>query len=81
MGTLILCCYLLIISYNNWFVVQIVKVAVFAEGAEADEARAAGADIVGSDELIEEIRTSNDSIFVFMKWIKLFPVVCAWLET
>lgn len=32
-----------------------VRVAVFAEGADADEAKAAGADIVGGAELIEEI--------------------------
>ncbi|XP_074279236.1 uncharacterized protein LOC141604683 [Silene latifolia] len=36
-----------------------VKVAVFAEGSAADEARAAGADVVGGDELIEEIKTSG----------------------
>ncbi|KAF5732548.1 Ribosomal protein L1p/L10e family putative isoform 1 [Tripterygium wilfordii] len=34
---------------------KVIRVAVFAEGADADEARAAGADIVGSDEFIEEI--------------------------
>ena len=33
-----------------------VRVAVFAEGAKADEAREAGADIVGSDELIADIQ-------------------------
>ena len=33
-----------------------VRVAVFAEGPAAEEARAAGADVVGGDELIEEIR-------------------------
>ncbi|KAL9240213.1 hypothetical protein vseg_014458 [Gypsophila vaccaria] len=38
---------------------KIVRVAVFAEGAAADEAKAAGADIVGGDELIEEIKTSG----------------------
>lgn len=38
---------------------KIVKVAVFADGAAAEEARSAGADIVGADELIEEIRTSG----------------------
>lgn len=38
---------------------KIVKVAVFAEGADAEEARNAGADIVGGDELIEKIRTSG----------------------
>jgi len=36
-------------------------VAFFAEGADADEARAAGADIVGGVELIEEI-ASNELI-------------------
>lgn len=36
-----------------------VKVAFFAEGADAEEARAAGADIVGGIELIEEIATSR----------------------
>ncbi|KAK9748364.1 hypothetical protein RND81_02G052500 [Saponaria officinalis] len=36
-----------------------VRVAVFAEGAAADEAKAAGADVVGGDELIEEIKTSG----------------------
>lgn len=35
---------------------QVVRVAVFAEGSAADEARAAGADIVGGDELIEQIK-------------------------
>ncbi|HSK27201.1 MAG TPA: 50S ribosomal protein L1 [Jiangellales bacterium] len=32
------------------------RVLVFAAGAKAEEARAAGADIVGSDELIEEVQ-------------------------
>lgn len=36
-----------------------VKIAVFAEGAAADEARAAGADVVGGDELIEGIKNGN----------------------
>ncbi|CAK9324530.1 unnamed protein product [Citrullus colocynthis] len=36
-----------------------VKVAFFAEGADAEEARVAGADIVGGVELIEEIATSR----------------------
>ncbi|KAJ8440486.1 hypothetical protein Cgig2_013645 [Carnegiea gigantea] len=41
---------------------KIFKVAVFADGAAADEARAAGADIVGGDELIEEIQTRRCSV-------------------
>ncbi|GAB4850574.1 hypothetical protein Ancab_029883 [Ancistrocladus abbreviatus] len=36
-----------------------VRVAVFAEGAAAEEARVAGADIVGADELIQEIRNGG----------------------
>jgi len=36
-----------------------VRVAVFAEGPAAEEARAAGADVVGGDELIEVIRTGT----------------------
>ncbi|OMO83864.1 Ribosomal protein L1 [Corchorus capsularis] len=36
-----------------------VRVAVFAEGADADEARAAGADVVGGTELIEEIASTG----------------------
>ncbi|MDE2363876.1 MAG: 50S ribosomal protein L1 [Hyphomicrobiales bacterium] len=32
------------------------KVAVFAKGAKADEAKAAGADIVGADELVAEVQ-------------------------
>lgn len=32
-----------------------VRIAVFAQGAKADEARAAGADIVGADDLAEQV--------------------------
>lgn len=35
---------------------KVVRVAVFAEGTAAEEARAAGADIVGGDDLIDEIK-------------------------
>jgi large subunit ribosomal protein L1 len=35
---------------------KVARVAVFAAGAKADEAREAGADIVGSDDLIEKIQ-------------------------
>jgi len=36
-----------------------VRVAVFAKGAKADEARAAGADIVGADDLAEQIQSGK----------------------
>jgi hypothetical protein len=47
------------------FIFQVVRVAFFAEGADADEARAAGADIVGGVELIEEI-ASNELILLLL---------------
>lgn len=36
-----------------------VRVAVFAKGIKADEARNAGADVVGDDDLAEEIKNGN----------------------
>lgn len=36
-----------------------VRVAVFAKGAKVDEAKAAGADLVGTDELVEMIQAGN----------------------
>lgn len=36
-----------------------VRVAVFAKGAKADEAKEAGADIVGTDELVAQIKEGN----------------------
>jgi len=36
-----------------------VRVAVFAKGTKADEAKAAGADIVGTDDLVEQIQAGN----------------------
>ncbi|KAF3794717.1 50S ribosomal protein L1 [Nymphaea thermarum] len=41
---------------------KVVRVAVFAEGSAADEARAAGADIVGGDELIEQIKNGGGKL-------------------
>jgi large subunit ribosomal protein L1 len=35
------------------------KVAVFAKGAKADEARAAGADIVGAEDLVEKVNAGQ----------------------
>src|SRR5690242_16312625 len=36
-----------------------VRVAVFARGAKADEARAAGADVIGAEDLVERINAGN----------------------
>jgi large subunit ribosomal protein L1 len=36
-----------------------VRVAVFARGAKADEAKAAGADVVGAEELVEAVNGGN----------------------
>ncbi len=36
-----------------------VRVAVFARGAKADEAKAAGADIVGAEDLMQDIQAGN----------------------
>ncbi len=41
---------------------KVVRVAVFAKGAKADEAKAAGADIVGTDDLVAQIK---EGIFNF----------------
>ena len=38
---------------------KIKRVAVFAQGAKADEAKAAGADIVGMDDLAAEVKAGN----------------------
>ena len=39
--------------------------AVFAEGAAADEARAAGADLVGGEDLIEGIKNGNSPLLCY----------------
>jgi large subunit ribosomal protein L1 len=36
-----------------------VRVAVFAKGAKADEARAAGADVVGAEDLVEKVQAGQ----------------------
>lgn len=36
-----------------------VRVAVFAKGAKADEAKAAGADVVGEEDLMEQVQKGN----------------------
>jgi large subunit ribosomal protein L1 len=35
------------------------RVAVFAKGAKADEAKAAGADVVGAEDLVEKVQAGN----------------------
>src|SRR3978361_187223 len=35
------------------------RVGVFARGAKADEARAAGADVVGAEDLVEKVQAGN----------------------
>lgn len=44
---------------------QVYRIAVFAEGAAADEAREAGADVVGGLELIENIKSGIPLTFLF----------------
>ena len=46
-----------------------IRVCVFAEGEHADEARAAGADVVGGDELIAEIKSMGVGAIDFDKAI------------
>src|SRR2546429_7997281 len=36
-----------------------VRVAVFARGAKADEAKAAGADVIGAEDLVEKVNAGN----------------------
>jgi len=43
-----------------------VRVGVFARGAKADEARAAGADVVGAEDLVERVTAGNID---FDRWI------------
>lgn len=63
----------LVLSADNHDYFQTVRVAYFAEGADADEARAAGADIVGGLELIEEI-ASNEHIYSIHGFIYLIII-------
>ncbi len=52
-----------------------VRVAVFAKDAKADEARAAGADIVGSEDLAEDIRQGKIDFDRCIATPDLMPVV------
>ncbi|WP_300702694.1 50S ribosomal protein L1 [uncultured Campylobacter sp.] len=52
-----------------------VRVAVIAKDAKADEAKEAGADIVGSDDLIEEIQKGNINFDVLIATPNLMGLV------
>ena len=39
-----------------------VRVGVFARGAKADEAKAAGADVVGAEDLVEKVNGGDDRL-------------------
>ena len=52
-----------------------VRVAVIAKDVKADEAKAAGADIVGSDELVEDIQKGNINFDVLIATPNLMGLV------
>src|SRR5262245_5875780 len=51
------------------------RVAVFARGAKADEARAAGADVVGAEDLLERVNSGNLDFDRCMATPDLMPLV------
>src|SRR5260221_7109509 len=51
------------------------RVAVFARGAKADEARAAGADVVGAEDLVERVNSGNIDFDRCIATADLMPVV------
>lgn len=52
-----------------------VRVAVFAKGDKADEAKAAGADIVGADDLAEKVQAGNIDFDRVIATPDMMPVV------
>ncbi len=52
-----------------------VRVAVFARGAKADEAKAAGADIVGAEDLVEKVQGGNIDFDRVVATPDLMPLV------
>jgi large subunit ribosomal protein L1 len=51
------------------------RVAVFARGAKADEARAAGADVVGAEDLVEQVNGGNINFDRCIATPDLMPLV------
>src|SRR5579871_1022507 len=51
------------------------RVAVFARGAKADEARAAGADVVGAEDLVEQVNSGNINFDRCVATPDLMPLV------
>ena len=52
-----------------------VRVAVFARGAKADEAKAAGADVVGAEDLVEQVQGGNIDFDRVIATPDLMPLV------
>jgi len=52
-----------------------VRVAVFARGAKADEAQAAGADVVGAEDLMEQIQGGNINFDRCIATPDMMPIV------
>lgn len=52
-----------------------VRVAVFAKDAKADEARAAGADVVGAEDLMEQIQAGNINFDRCIATPDMMPIV------
>jgi large subunit ribosomal protein L1 len=52
-----------------------VRVAVFARGAKADEAKAAGADVVGAEDLVEKVQSGNIDFDRVVATPDLMPLV------
>jgi large subunit ribosomal protein L1 len=52
-----------------------VRVAVFARGAKADEAKAAGADVVGAEDLVERVQGGNINFDRVVATPDLMPLV------
>ncbi|CAH1444009.1 unnamed protein product [Lactuca virosa] len=59
---------------SSYFYPRALRVAMFADGAAADEARAAGADLLGGDDLIEGIKNTDCASTKHRRW----PEDVAW---